>query len=83
MTLAPHRSPSQGTAPMPKRSHKNLRQESKEKREPFIEKEQTELLQENLDGIATHIEAYESSWSDDGHKYITKYIVEITYDFTP
>ena len=68
---------------MPKRSHKNLMQEPKEKREPFIEKEQTELLKENLDGIASHIEAYESGWSDDDHKYTTKYIVEITYDFTP
>ena len=68
---------------MPKRSHKNLMQEPKEKREPYIEEKQTDLLKEKLDGIASHIEAYESSWSDDDHKYITKYIVEIVYDFTP
>ena len=68
---------------MPKRSHKNLMQEPKEKREPYIEEKQTDLLKEKLDGIASHIEAYESSWSDDDHKYITKYIVEISYDFTP
>ena len=58
-------------------------QEPKEKREPYIEEKQTDLLKEKLDGIASHIEAYESSWSDDDHKYTTKYIVEITYDFTP
>ena len=68
---------------MPKRSHKNLMQVPKEKRDPIIEKDQTELVEEKLDGIASHIEAYESAWSDDGHKYITKYIVEVVYDFTP
>ena len=68
---------------MPKRSRKSLTQVPKEKRDPFILKDQTELVEEKLDGIASHIEAYESGWSEDDHKYITKYIVEIVYDFTP
>ena len=52
-----------------------------ERGEALIIQDQTDLLNQKLDGVASSIEAYEAEYSDDGNSFCTKFLVEVTYNF--
>ena len=52
-----------------------------EQGEAFIIQDQTDLLKQCLNGVASSIEAYEAEWSDDGNSFCTKFLVEVAYNF--
>lgn len=52
-----------------------------EQGEAFIIQDQTDLLNQCLNGVASSVEAYEAEWSDDGNSFCTKFLVEVAYNF--